>query len=324
MKAGKRIVFDEIHTLPNPSLLLKIGADEFPDKQIIATGSSTLSARRKFTDTLTGRKLQIHLTPMLLSEGELFGNTSIEHRMLFGGLPPFFLNNMLDEELYTEWFSSYFARDVQRLYKVDNESTFIRFAQLLLARSGGIFDASKYAIECGISRPSVQKYLHLLEQTHVAHIVRPFSSHGSTEITKAPKIYGFDTGFIAYAKGWAQLRNEDLGYLWEHLILHNLIGSFQQSISIHYWRDKRGHEIDFVLKKNRNQELIAIECKWNYKNFEAGNIKIFRRKYPQGKNYVVAANIIDGYDAIFDGITVTFISLQELISRLEKNEVQAL
>src|SRR5262245_46790482 len=59
------VVFDEIHQLPDPSRLLKIAADEFPHLKILATGSSTLSATQKFRDSLTGRKRQIHLLPVL-------------------------------------------------------------------------------------------------------------------------------------------------------------------------------------------------------------------------------------------------------------------
>lgn len=316
MKSGNRIVLDEVHTLPNPSLVLKLGADEFPNTKIIATGSSTLSARRKFKDTLTGRKVNIHLTPMLTQESELFGNASLEHRMLYGGLPPFFLSDHLDEEDYTEWFSSYFARDVQKLYKVDNEAAFIRFAQLLLARSGGIFDATRFADECRISRPTVQKYLYLVEQTFVVRIIRPYSTVPTSEITKAPKVYGFDTGFICYAKSWAKLRSEDFGDLWEHLVLNSLLGTFQTALKINYWRDKRGHEIDFILRKNRNLELVAVECKWSYKNFDYTNLKAFRKRYPQGKNFVVASNVTDSFNKVYGDITVTFISLQDLLKHL--------
>ena len=88
---GKSIVLDEIHRLQNPSELLKIAADHFTETKIIATGSSTLEASSKFKDTLTGRRERIWLTPMLIHEGEAFGNANLEHRFLFGGLPPFFL-----------------------------------------------------------------------------------------------------------------------------------------------------------------------------------------------------------------------------------------
>ncbi len=58
------VVFDEIHQLRDPARVLKIGADEFPHLKILATGSSTLAASKKFKDTLTGRKRTIHLTPV--------------------------------------------------------------------------------------------------------------------------------------------------------------------------------------------------------------------------------------------------------------------
>jgi len=50
---GKRVVLDEIHRLRDPAQVLKIAADHFPTVRILATGSSTLGASRKFRDTLT-------------------------------------------------------------------------------------------------------------------------------------------------------------------------------------------------------------------------------------------------------------------------------
>lgn len=63
-----RIIFDEIHQLPDPSKILKIAADAFPHLKILATGSSTLAATKKFRDSLTGRKRVLHLLPVLASE----------------------------------------------------------------------------------------------------------------------------------------------------------------------------------------------------------------------------------------------------------------
>lgn len=78
---GKRIVLDEIHRLSNPSEVLKIAADHYPNVKVLATGSSSLSASKKFSDTLTGRKSEIWLTPMLFHEASVFGNTDIKHRL---------------------------------------------------------------------------------------------------------------------------------------------------------------------------------------------------------------------------------------------------
>ena len=62
------LIFDEVHHLDDPSRLLKIAADEYPHIKVLATGSSTLAATRKFRDSLTGRKQTIHLCPVLWEE----------------------------------------------------------------------------------------------------------------------------------------------------------------------------------------------------------------------------------------------------------------
>mgnify|MGYP001571003721 FL=1 len=112
---GKEIVvFDEVHQLPDPSRLLKVGADEFPAIKILATGSSTLAAGRKFKDTLTGRKRQIHLVPVLWDELPAFGVT-LNRRLFHGGLPDALLSEAKSASFYREWADSFFSRDIQKL-----------------------------------------------------------------------------------------------------------------------------------------------------------------------------------------------------------------
>ena len=57
----------------------------------------------------------------------------------------------------------------------------------------------------------------------------------------------FDTGFVAYFRGWDKLRAEDRGTLLEHLVLGELQARFLPG-SIFNWRDKQKYEVDFVLK----------------------------------------------------------------------------
>ena len=47
----------------------------FPHLRILATGSSTLAASKKFRGTLAGRKREVHLVPVLWSELAAFGAT---------------------------------------------------------------------------------------------------------------------------------------------------------------------------------------------------------------------------------------------------------
>jgi predicted AAA+ superfamily ATPase len=308
-----RIVLDEIHRLPNPSELLKIAADHFKGLRILATGSSTLSASTKFKDTLVGRKRDVWLTPMIEADLEEFGNPRTEHRLLFGGLPPFFLSKKIPEADFQDWMDGYWAKDIQELFRLERRQSFQKFVELVLVQSGGIFEATRFTSPCEVSRTSISNYLSILEQTYVAHIVRPFNTQRSREIITAPRVYGFDTGFVANYRGWLDLRKEDLGILWEHLVLNELHGCLQTR-KINYWRDKSGHEIDFVFK---TRDLhIAIECKWSSTQFEPSGIAAFRRVYRKGPNYVVCHDVERTFDRQVGDIKVTFLSLKGITRKL--------
>lgn len=314
---GKHIALDEIHRLSNPSEILKIAADHYPDTKVIATGSSTLGASSKFGDTLTGRKIEIWLTPILMRELTDFNNTDLKHRFLYGGLPPFYLLSQLPEKDFQEWIDAYWAKDIQTLFRLEKRHSFQKFTELVLAQSGSIFEASAFAAPCEVSRSTINNYLSVLEATYIAHIVRPFNTHKPTEIISAPKVYGFDTGFICHSRGWLALRNEDLGLLWEHCVLNELQGELQIR-TVNYWRDKQGHEIDFIVHKNRNHDPITIECKWSAKKFDPSNLQSFRRHYPNGKNFVVAPDINPRFEKQYDNINIAFVSLEELIKELKQ------
>lgn len=232
--------------------------------------------------------------------------------MLHGGLPPFLLSDDLIEGDFQEWLSSYWAKDIQELFRLERRHSFIKFAELVLGQSGSQFEASRFAAPCEVSRTTISNYLSVLEATYVAYIVRPFSTAPSAEIVSAPKVYGFDTGFVCHARGWSSLRPDDFGQLWEHLVLGELRGRFQD-LKIHYWRDKRGHEIDFVLLRNRKLEPVAIECKWSASRFDPAHLRAFRRRYPDGKNYVVAGDVDRDFDRDYGELTVSFVSLAGLM-----------
>ncbi len=306
-----RIVLDEIHRLQNPSELLKIAADHYPKINIVATGSSTLGASTKFRDTLAGRKTELWLTPIITTDLDNFNQPDIQHRLLYGGLPPFFLETEFPEQDFQEWLDAYWAKDIQELFRLERRYSFQKFAELLMTQSGGVFEATRFAVPCEVSRSTISNYLSVLETTYVVHVIRPFSSRRSTEIVSAPKVYGFDTGFICYHQGWTQLRQEDLGLLWEHYVLNEIM-AHTQSRDIQYWRDKRGHEVDFILTPKRNRP-IAVECKWSADSFSPRQLSSFRRQYPEGQNYVVSPDVDQPFSKVFNGMSVRFVNLNTLI-----------
>lgn len=117
--------------------------------------------------------------------------------------------------------ASIWARDIQEHFRLQRRWSFLRFVELLFAASGGLFEATRYAASCEVSRVTIVNYLQVLEDTHVVQIVRPFSTRRATEIVATPKVYGFDTGFVSLFMGWNRLRDEDRGSLWEHCVLND-------------------------------------------------------------------------------------------------------
>lgn len=304
------IALDEIHRLKAPHQILKLAADYYKDTKIIATGSSTIQAYKQFHDTLTGRKYDIWLTPAMSIDLIDFKVQNIKKRFINGGLPPFFISGKYHKKDYSEWIDSFWAKDIQELFHLEKRYSFMKFLELLMENSSGIFDATKYAKQCEVSRHTIASYRSILEMTSLISVIRPYSKNKTNEIVSAPKIYGFDTGFISFMKGWNNLRNEDFGYLWEHIVL-NEFQSVKQDKNIFYWRDKAGHEIDFILLSENNNPT-TIECKWRMSKFDDRNLQIFRKKYPEGDNYLVTEDCNKLINLTFNKLKVKVIGLQDV------------
>lgn len=247
---GRRVVLDEIHRLPDPSALLEIAADHYPEVKVLATGSSTLGATHKFRDTLTGRKAELWLTPAISHDLPAFQIADLTTRLHRGGLPPFLLAPALPERDFQEWLDAYWARDIQELFRLERRS-----------------------------------------------------------------VSGFDTGFVAYFRGWHSLRPDDLGPLWEHYLLSELQVRLQLR-TLNYWRDKQGHEVDFVLVRRRRPPL-ALECKWSADGFDPRSLQAFRRRYPKADCRVVAQDVDRPFTRRFGELAATFVSLEILVASLE-------
>ncbi len=312
---GARIVLDEIHRLPNPSELLKIAADHYPETYVIATGSSTLGASSKFRDTLAGRKRDLWLTPMTLEDLSDFGATKMDHRFLRGGLPPFFLAATYPEKDYQEWLDAFWSKDIQELYRLERRDSFMRFFELLMQQSGCIFEASSMAAPCGVSRTTLQNYLRVLEDTYAVAVIKPFFTNKTKEIVSAPKVYGFDTGFVAFYRGWVDIRPDDRGILWEHVVLNQLFAAGFKS-QIRYWRTKQRQEVDFVIVR-RGKAPLAIEVKWRVGGAsDYKNLLRFANNYEDAELVVVAQDVDRPFSRKHGERTIHYYGLPDFVASL--------
>jgi hypothetical protein len=82
-----------------------------------------------------------------------------------------------------------------------------------------------------------------------------------------------------------------------------------------HWRDKQGHEVDFVIE-GEGKAPLAIEAKWNADSFDPDGLLAFRKFHPNGVNLVVSANVDNAYTRSVSGLEVSFCSLSYLRQRV--------
>ena len=310
------LVFDEVHRLEDPSRPLKIVADEYPGLAVLATGSSTLAATRKFRDALTGRKRSVHLPPVLWEEcSNWLGASQLDRRLYHGGLPQALLADSPSADFFNEWIDSFYARDIQELFQVRSRSGFQALFRLLLRQSGGQVDNTRLASLCQLSRLTIRSYIEAMTIAHAMHLVLPYHGGGKREIVARPKCYGFDTGFVCFERGWTGLRPEDRGVLWEHLVLDAVLGLFGDG-RVCYWRDKSGREVDFVIRRTGNR-VDALECKINPDQPNLSGLSAFRALYPEGRNYIVSPGARRSYDTRERGLSVTVCDTHHLANVMD-------
>lgn len=316
LKTFKRkiLVLDEIHQLPEATMILKIAADNFNQIKVLATGSSSLIAGKKFKDSLTGRKRNVHFLPVMVDELSAF-KQDLKSRILHGGLPPALLAQELDLDFYGEWLDSFYARDIQEIFAIEKRQPFLKALEYLLVSNSNLFDVTKLSQVSGISRPTAVKYLDVLESTNAITILRPFSGNSEQELVSQPKVYGFDTGFCCYCQGIRSLGPNDTGAFLENLTLETF-QAYGLSKYLKYWRTKTQKEIDFIYVKTKN-ETIAIECKWKEKNFSDDVFNVFRRLYPKGENWVITSDSLTRIVKSKNNV-IHFINIEDLGSTIHR------
>jgi hypothetical protein len=311
---GRRVVLDEVHRLHNGPEVLKFAAERFPDVRVLAIGPAKLEACGTFGSTPISGVKEIWLTPMVQADLVDFGNTDLSHRFVHGGLPPHFLSPALPEKEFQAWMDAYWAKDAQELFRLERRGPFQRFIELVMARSGEMFEATQFTAQSGVSRGTIMKYLAALEATGVALVVRPFSSGGSHEIIAAPKVYGFDTGFVCVHRGWTQLRPDDMDRLWEQHVLNEIVAR-TQATAVRYWRDKQGHDVSFVCAP-AGGKILGLQCAWSVSDLDPSSLLAFARNYPESRLLVATTDAELSFKRTYKGVAVEFVGLGEAVSQV--------
>ena len=141
-----------------------------------------------------------------------------------------------------------------------------RLLLLLAHQAGSEVSVNELATQLQMARPTVERYLDLLEQTFVIFRLSSFSTNPRKEITKSRKVFFWDTGIrnaLLSAFSTDEFR-PDIGALWENWVIaevakrNALLGS---PAELFFWRTRAKSEVDLVVKQG--SDLRAFEVKWS-------------------------------------------------------------
>lgn len=285
----KRVIFDEVQRAPELFLPLKESVDKNRQPgRFILTGSSNVMMLPKLADTLAGRMQVIALWP--LSQGELrsrkekfidlaFSNKPLPQvkeislpdlvsLLMVGGYPEVVLRK--NTRRRQAWFQAYIntilQRDVQELSKIEGLTTLPNLLTLIATRTGGLLNAADLSRSLGLSNPTLQRYLGLLEAVFLVVSVPPWFSNLGKRLVKSPRLYLNDTGLLCHLldldeTGLIENRNQ-LGPVLENFVVMELIkqcGWSEKHVRISHYRSHTGHEVDIILEAG--SRVVGIEVK---------------------------------------------------------------
>jgi len=224
---GKVIVIDEIHKYKNWAIELKSIYDSFPDLIVRFSGSSMLNILNEKYD-LSRRCVISYVTPLSFKEylklsekielpaltleeiltnaSELSSSMALENPTLYKsflkylqiGFYPFFIEDEVEykNKLFNA-LDKIIAEDIPSLNKIDytHLSIFKKFiAKLIYSKVPYQVNITALCKEFGVSHPTLNTYLNILEETKIIKPIRKYS----TKVSKKPEKLLFSNTNILY------------------------------------------------------------------------------------------------------------------------------
>jgi len=287
LKKNTLVVLDEAQRVKNIGITLKLIVDNFPETQIIATGSSSFDLANEISEPLTGRKNEFFLYPFSLEElGQIYSEIEIdrllENRMIFGMYPEIILKKDDLEKSLKSLTQSYLYKDVLQYQNIKNPEILEKLLQALALQVGSEVSHNELATAVGVDKNTVASYIQILEKAFVVFRLSPFSRNLRSEIKKLRKIYFYDNGVRnALINNLNPLNlRQDQGALWENFMLSERVkynNNHALDKNLYFWRTRQKQEIDFL--EEENGMLSAFEFKWQKDKFNLP--KAFSDTYPE-------------------------------------------
>lgn len=272
----KYLFLDELQLVSNWSKWARRILDT-EEIQIFITGSSSKMSSAELPTELRGRAWEVKVGPVNFREFLRFKKTEIDFKKLtavkdeqarfrflfdeyltFGGLPAAVLTPAeKKQELLQSYFQTVVQRDISERYKIDNDIALRTLLKLLLNSSyitiSKLHNSLK-SMGIAVGKSTIDKYLSYIETAYFLDEVYIYNRSMKNQLQYPRKVYFVDTGFMTVL---STKFSKNTGRLFENLAFHKLRQKYE---AIHYWRDGRGNEVDFVIVDEGKTAALYQVC----------------------------------------------------------------
>ncbi len=315
---SRPVTLDEVQRTPPLLLAVKRAVDERRHPgDFLLTGSANLLLMGRVADTLAGRAIYLELPPFCPAEWQqrkhalepldrLFA-PDFDFRewptetgdwstwLLRGGYPPALA--IQDDTDRALWFSAYvqtyLERDLRQLSAVSSLPDFQRVMALAAHRTGRLLNQADVARDAALTHPTTHRYLNLLETGCLVTRIRPFATNPNVALVKTPKLLWTDCGLAAALAGIKTRADAaarpDAGFWLEQTLFQTLqtwraLDPLHRKL--HFWRDRPGHEVDFVLEHEGKLVALEIKAGSTVTSSDAAGIRAFRNSLKKNQPLV--------------------------------------
>ena len=250
------VVIDEIQKLP--MLLNEVHhLIETHGIVFVLTGSSPRKLKRRGANLLGGRARTRHLFPLVSSEVPDF---DLLRALNFGTIPSIYLSEDPIDDLKA-YCGDYLQQEIQAEGLVRNIGVFSRFLQTAALSNGELINFESLASDSAVTAQTIREYFTILEDTLIGSMLPPLKKVVHHKAVSKAKFYFFDVGVANILAQRLEIRekSELFGKAFEHFIYCELRAYCEYRKDrrpLSFWRDYRGHEVDFILG-----DTLALEVK---------------------------------------------------------------
>jgi predicted AAA+ superfamily ATPase len=315
------VLIDEIQYAPQllPLVKMSVDAHRRPD-MFWLTGSQQFQMMKGISESLAGRvailnllglssrerhRLELNVPPFLPTretveqrEGSAVPSdvNSVFRDIWLGAFPSLTAGPIRDRDLfYSSYLQTYLQRDVKDLAQVGDEMAFVRFLRACAARTAQMLNLTDLARDADVAVNTAKSWLSILQASFQVYLLPPYFSNVTKRLVKTPKLYFLDTGLAAYLTEWSSpetlAAGAMAGAMLETHVLCELLKSWWhrgKSPQLHYYRDRDGHEIDFLFVQDHVFYPVEVKKTASPRRELAQPFGALRRlKHPVGKGAVV-------------------------------------